>query len=529
MKQTKFAKALALSTGVLVFSISASYLIFAWTPPGSNPPNPNVAAPINTGGTAQTKEGALTTGGLMSTGGGDSGGYLTLLNSTKINPGIANQWKIYNMTGTYGNSLQFWVYDTIGCGSGLCANRMTITDGGNVGIGTGSPAGKLDIADNGAGAGTQFLRIGDDAFLADIDAANTLGIYGLQNNAVSAIKLGSGGGTIAGYNGNVGIGTNTPDGTLYVTRGTANGGTAVFAGTNNKSHFNYSVDEDTYIRGGKTNSKVIINDNGGNVGIGTNTPGQKLDVAGYVKARDGLCIGDDCCTSWAECLGGGGPFIPVGGCTADLPAGNKKIFVTSIVYDDYVVHTPNLGSTMENADRACQTRASAAGLTGIYRALMYEIACKQGTSNCNLINIARRPHDVLPSAALWNGEKIGTTTNCEWYLVATDPNDMFSVDASGNYLQNPIQFNELGQLTNAQVFTNFQPTGSGAYNYANTCYQTNTCHYYWDGCYYGQSTSKNQNWAGTYSGHWNPGEVGQPANCPAVCDTVQRALYCVEQ
>lgn len=51
------------------------------------------------------------------------------------------------MTGEYGNSLQFWAYDNTGCSSGgLCANRFTLSDNGNVGIGTTSPARKLHIA-----------------------------------------------------------------------------------------------------------------------------------------------------------------------------------------------------------------------------------------------------------------------------------------------------------------------------------------------------------------------------------------------
>ncbi|HOI97839.1 MAG TPA: hypothetical protein PLA19_05045, partial [Candidatus Pacearchaeota archaeon] len=497
---------------------------------------------------------------------------------------------------------------------------------GNLGIGTASPGAKLDIADNGTAAGAQFLRVGDDTFLTDIDIAHTLGIYSQGDSTIASIKLGSNGGIISGRNNNIGIGTAAPAQKLDVRGHMTTSGILELTqqGTGNRHSYIDFHGDDTYTdyglriirwnsgpntdsaiehRGSGTfriltpdaNSNIVLQPNK-NVGIGPINPTQKLDVDGNAIARgelqstlstgygqlrmihgnygamfrnDGantyflltnsgdqygvwnslrplyinnssgnvtvgtkLCLGGVCCSTWEECMGGGGPFIPVGGCTATLPAGNKKVFVTSVTYDDYLVHTPDLQSTMANADTACQRQAEAAGLTAkgeIYKALMYETACKQGTSNCNIINIARRPHDILPSAALWNGEKIGTTPNCEWHLVATDPSDMFSADASGNYLQNPIQFNELGQPTNVQVFTNFQPTGSGSYNTANTCFASNTCHYYWDGCYYGQSTSKNQNWAGTYSGHWNPTEVGQPSSCPAVCDTVKRALYCVEQ
>jgi len=43
----------------------------------------------------------------------------------------------------------------------------------------------------------------------------------------------------------------------------------------------------------------------GNVGIGTTGPTQKLDVAGYVKGQTGLCIGNDCRTSWPAGVAGG--------------------------------------------------------------------------------------------------------------------------------------------------------------------------------------------------------------------------------
>ena len=82
----------------------------------------------------------------------------------------------------------------------------------------------------------------------------------------------------------VGIGTNAPLASLDIVRGTAPNGTAMFRGTTHTSHFNFGSTEDTYIRGGKDGSNVIINDGTlGNVGIGTSTPAFKLSVynSGY--------------------------------------------------------------------------------------------------------------------------------------------------------------------------------------------------------------------------------------------------------
>jgi hypothetical protein len=70
--------------------------------------------------------------------------------------------------------------------------------------------------------------------------------------------------------GRLGIGTYiTPNSTLLAVKGTAFDGSAVFTGTTHSSVFHYSTNEDTYIRGGKNGSKVIINDGAlGSVGIG---------------------------------------------------------------------------------------------------------------------------------------------------------------------------------------------------------------------------------------------------------------------
>ena len=58
--------------------------------------------------------------------------------------------------------------------------------------------------------GGMYFRGGDDAELWDINISNHLGIYGAQDSTVASIKLGSGGGTISGKSGNIGIGTINP-------------------------------------------------------------------------------------------------------------------------------------------------------------------------------------------------------------------------------------------------------------------------------------------------------------------------------
>jgi Phage T4 tail fibre len=80
---------------------------------------------------------------------GNIGGSLTLRHTGKTSAGAATDWVMYNMSGVYGNALQFWAYDQIGCqAGGLCASRFTIMDNGKVGIGTNSPSQALDVRGN---------------------------------------------------------------------------------------------------------------------------------------------------------------------------------------------------------------------------------------------------------------------------------------------------------------------------------------------------------------------------------------------
>jgi len=73
--------------------------------------------------------------------GTDIGGCINILNTAKTGAGQASKWTILNMSGSYGNSLQFWAYDNIGCASGgMCAPRLALMDNGNI-----IAAGKIGI------------------------------------------------------------------------------------------------------------------------------------------------------------------------------------------------------------------------------------------------------------------------------------------------------------------------------------------------------------------------------------------------
>ena len=162
---------------------------------------------------------------------------------------------------------------------------------GNVGIGNTNPRAPLSFASAlgnkialwGNADGTHYgigVAGGGLQLYADGPGSDVLFGHGSSNSFTEKMRVKG--------NGNVGIGTNNPTATLDVVRGTGTNGTARFYGTTYASHFNYDVGEETFIRGGKVSSEVSINDlgtgnvkiavAGGNVGIGTNNPGFKLEV-----------------------------------------------------------------------------------------------------------------------------------------------------------------------------------------------------------------------------------------------------------
>ena len=125
---------------------------------------------------------------------GGGGGGVTILNNTDN--------YLITATGTA---------NTLNGESNLQFNGSSLTVTGNI-----TASGTITAQAN----GQMYFRGGDDAELWDINVANTLGVYGQQDQGISSIKLGSGGGIISGRSGSIGIGITTPNsGTLHVSGG----------------------------------------------------------------------------------------------------------------------------------------------------------------------------------------------------------------------------------------------------------------------------------------------------------------------
>lgn len=120
-------------------------------------------------------------------------------------PHILSRDNIEMSFGTIDNSNSFQYAITHGIAPGQTEPIVTFREDL-----TAEYTGMIFFPDNGRAAGDPMIQIGNDVTLSDMDFANTLGIYGVQDPTRGAIRLGSNGSTIHGVLGNIGIGTINP-------------------------------------------------------------------------------------------------------------------------------------------------------------------------------------------------------------------------------------------------------------------------------------------------------------------------------
>ncbi len=214
-------------------------------------------------------------------------------------------------------------------GYGALADRMTIANNGNVGIGTTNPGAKLEVVGGGAsyanafkvstiGAGGSTIILGDDATNGD---QVRIGVNGYLRSQAGRFGVDSTGAPITfevngsekmrvAPGGNVGVGTASPDSLMHLKSTSAwsilkvqsaqvpvihlysdqaNGGmNRNWSIVNNYSSIGGLEFDVSTTEGGNPigNTKMLIT-NSGNVGIGTTTPAAKLDVQGQVKTSMG--------------------------------------------------------------------------------------------------------------------------------------------------------------------------------------------------------------------------------------------------
>ena len=256
-----------------------------------------------TGATATSTGISFTVGGVLT---GTSAIFTNALNNTNsvniINTGgTGTSYGLEIKAGTNATDHALQVLDKAG------GNLMRVTGAGNVGIGTASPGYKLNVINNNTATWTaRFTNNTNNVYLS-VNDANNYGIY------VS-------GETKNYFSGNVGIGTISPSQKLNVRD---DGGSDIFRGievhNNNTSLARAGISFQCYdwvqsaiwhgrsstaayggalVLGTNPNTSDLSVSgvtgrmwilNSGNVGIGTASPGYKLDVSGGGIKLDGKC------------------------------------------------------------------------------------------------------------------------------------------------------------------------------------------------------------------------------------------------
>ena len=171
----------------------------------------------------------------------------------------------------------------------------SIFDNGNVGIGTTSPEGKLTVL-----GGDIVVREDDNENDAiKLWAGNVEAVISAYKAGIESIRLDSGNGDSWIDNGNVGIGTTSPNFqlslgaglshtkiALYETGATNHYGMGIVAGQFS-FHLNGSGARYAFYDSDDLTNELLTIKGSGNVGIGTTSPSEKLTVVGTIESTSG--------------------------------------------------------------------------------------------------------------------------------------------------------------------------------------------------------------------------------------------------
>ena len=225
MFYSKSQKAIALVVGVLAMAFLISYIILAWTEPGGAPPTENVPAPINVGSTAQTKAGALTVTTLTTSDGilylNDSGEEGDIYRVNIIYGGSGNDLHLRSNEGTDNTGIYLVNTATDKKISFYFGGteKWKIDSTGSLATGT-VPWARLDDYPTGCAANEAVQVIGDTLTCIDLPTVPTDNITG--SGTANYLAKFTGTNTIGDspiyidVDGNVGIGTATPGAKLEV-------------------------------------------------------------------------------------------------------------------------------------------------------------------------------------------------------------------------------------------------------------------------------------------------------------------------